>query len=346
MRKQTTDSATQPDNKQGRNPVDTGLMTLEVIDLLDRIAASWDKADQLPVQVFRALLKLHHQDSTTDSFTAMDIAEAMDEVRGYVWIQDKTYINEVSRKVRDNWKKLEAIWKQKKTGVLEQLIDKGIAGTILLDKKESIGGAGRLSTYAIRLEITAQESEFPAIEPIALAEGEIHYFTEDLLDEGWLITLLSAGFEMIGWKRSIFRGVICVPFFVFFFYLIFLLAQLSVTQFWVDWRSIFLTCILIAWSCYAAKSVIDLLELRVVLAPFWIFQSENDVVLEWRTPPNHKIKHIQAVRYKAQCLVCDGRVRVRKGGIRFWGRLIGACEASPREHVYSFDHVTKRGKEL
>ncbi|PHV09812.1 hypothetical protein [Chitinimonas sp. BJB300] len=66
MRKQTTDSATQPDTKPGKDQVLTGMMTQEAIDLLDGYVVHWLEADTLPVQLLRALLSLHRQEADAD----------------------------------------------------------------------------------------------------------------------------------------------------------------------------------------------------------------------------------------------------------------------------------------
>jgi len=52
------------------------------------------------------------------------------------------------------------------------------------------------------------------------------------------------------------------------------------------------------------------------------------------------------VRYAATCPVCNARVQVESGGREFHGRLVGRCQESPDEHVFSFDRVTRAGKSL
>lgn len=52
------------------------------------------------------------------------------------------------------------------------------------------------------------------------------------------------------------------------------------------------------------------------------------------------------VRYTAVCPVCASRVFVEKGEPDFPRRLVGRCSESPREHVFSFDRITRRGTAL
>lgn len=48
-------------------------------------------------------------------------------------------------------------------------------------------------------------------------------------------------------------------------------------------------------------------------------------------------------RYTATCLVCGSMVKLDKGDPDFPGRIVGRCTESPREHVFSFDRVTRSG---
>ncbi len=64
-----------------------------------------------------------------------------------------------------------------------------------------------------------------------------------------------------------------------------------------------------------------------------ICRNQGDI--EWRL-----------VRYTAVCPVCASRVYVEKGEPDFPRRLVGRCSESPREHVFSFDRITRRGTAL
>jgi len=67
--------------------------------------------------------------------------------------------------------------------------------------------------------------------------------------------------------------------------------------------------------------------------------------LELITAANKK-KSIQLVRYKASCPICGAPVYLDNGKPDFPRRLIGRCSESPREHIYSFDRVTRMGYAL
>ncbi|GFE77360.1 MULTISPECIES: hypothetical protein [Sphingomonadaceae] len=52
-------------------------------------------------------------------------------------------------------------------------------------------------------------------------------------------------------------------------------------------------------------------------------------------------------RYFADCPICDAEtVMLARGGLEYPGRIVGRCQNSPREHVFSFDRVTLEGAPL
>ncbi len=87
-----------------------------------------------------------------------------------------------------------------------------------------------------------------------------------------------------------------------------------------------------------------LLEDRVICA---------DGVESWREKPG-QLELVRAdvgltihlVRYSSSCSICAASVMVEKGHPDFPRRLVGRCAESPREHVFSFDRVTRKGKAL
>lgn len=52
------------------------------------------------------------------------------------------------------------------------------------------------------------------------------------------------------------------------------------------------------------------------------------------------------VRYTSSCAVCASPLDVQRGEPDFPRRLVGRCSESPREHVFSFDRITRRGAAL
>jgi len=57
-------------------------------------------------------------------------------------------------------------------------------------------------------------------------------------------------------------------------------------------------------------------------------------------------RQFKVVVHTATCPVCQSRIDVCEGKNQFRGRMIGLCEENPREHVFSFDYMTRLGKAL
>ena len=88
-----------------------------------------------------------------------------------------------------------------------------------------------------------------------------------------------------------------------------------------------------------------LLEDRVIIAPAFLqlaYTYEHVLLIR----KEHDLKTLRMVRFTATCPLCGALVEISKGSGPFRGRLIGKCADSPTEHLYSFDHVLRRGKLL
>lgn len=78
-----------------------------------------------------------------------------------------------------------------------------------------------------------------------------------------------------------------------------------------------------------------------IASEYWAGGGESSQVELVRTGDGEV--DVQFVRYSAMCLVCGSKVEVVDGKSEFHHRLIGRCRESPREHVFSFDRVTRTG---
>src|SRR5690606_4102637 len=93
---------------------------------------------------------------------------------------------------------------------------------------------------------------------------------------------------------------------------------------------------LLLWPFYKAASQ------RVAMAPEWLMGLViSGAVLALERKRELDVKRpgstLKLVVFAGECSICKGRVSIGPGGLRFWGRLVGRCEDSPREHVFSFD---------
>ncbi|MBA6399464.1 hypothetical protein [Colwellia sp. BRX10-4] len=100
------------------------------------------------------------------------------------------------------------------------------------------------------------------------------------------------------------------------------------------------------------KPIYEAMNNRIAIAPNWLLGLKvNSAQLrairtEEKRASGKSIRELQLVIYQATCPICGNEVAIENGKHSYKGRLIGLCDESPREHVFSFDHVTKKGKLL
>jgi hypothetical protein len=116
---------------------------------------------------------------------------------------------------------------------------------------------------------------------------------------------------------------------------------------------VLLTFILIV--TLTAKSIYPFYEannLRIAISPQWLLRISQitaqieSVKLNKYRKNGRPYRRLEFVVYEGKCPVCNNTVEVEAGKRKYKGRLIGLCNESPREHVFSFDHVTKKGNSL
>jgi len=96
----------------------------------------------------------------------------------------------------------------------------------------------------------------------------------------------------------------------------------------------------------------EAIDKRIGLAPVWLTKLEiTSAQLRYVRTKNKRangnyVRALQLVIYQAECPICGNEVLIEKGKYAHKMRLVGVCNESPREHIFSFDHVTKKGKLL
>jgi len=90
---------------------------------------------------------------------------------------------------------------------------------------------------------------------------------------------------------------------------------------------------------------VRLFDDRIIAAPDWLLAfSERSAQLELYRKDDLRL--IRLVSYTTPCPVCGSTVYLDSGYPDYPRRLVGRCSESPREHIYSFDRVTRKGKVL
>lgn len=348
-----TDFSSRKASEQGTNPVQTGLDHTHLFEFLYDISSAWKEDFRLDVKLLQSIchLSLANPAKADTGFTSIEIVEKVSELRGSPWSSpdDK---NQMATDVRKQWNKLLKTWKSKKEGIDQALADEGSSLFPDLDRVQG-GGTGNASRYRILWrplddqEKEALKSRDRGGHPVD--SDSVVYICEDIENPNALVRLFAKGYGLYGWRKALYIAAIGVP--LLFGYLVFVIFLVNLTYLGnFGAASLFNSLATLAIYAFLIwKFIGPLIRLpddQIVLAPWGLQSVDGDRLLERRSPPRYSDNSIKAVRYTAKCPVCDGKVHAKSGGLEFWGRIVGRCENSPREHVFSFDHVTRRGKSL
>ncbi|MGN6482465.1 hypothetical protein [Luteibacter sp.] len=219
------------------------------------------------------------------------------------------------------------------------------------------GGRGNPTTYRFAFPESVIDSDPDGVEPIgdaATAErnspGLVTYSVERAQSGLLWHPVIGQPFVMKSARGYLFLGVVSLPLAVFLFCVIVSAVGLATTPatyvHHIGPYAFAITLSLLAFRAF--KPFWDLPTLRVTIAPDWLI-SRNQIYAQLRLTRDSEKKasgRFALVRFYASCPVCAGTVEIREGGDAFPGRLVGCCSDSPREHVFSFDPVTQRGRAL
>ena len=351
-----------PDNGVERGFVDTQAIVFAA-KRLDELASRWPESRYLNVAVLRALLSLVQRDPERAQvgFDAWEVAAAVrDEyVRG--WAANDLR-EEVAAKVREHWQKLIGqTWPKKEEGVRQHLQGAGIEFMPVLSRDEG-GGQGNPTRYCFALEPFEAEDrrvdEERPFEPVdgkvsdvsvcvSSARQRISYICEDVEDASWLARTFAQGFQLAGWRRHVFRGVLLFGILIVGLTALLVPLTVFVTRSVSGIANAAFAAVVFGYVFWAALGTLLMLHRwRIALAPWWMQSVDDDRLVEWRCPPRHTDKSIKAVRYTAKCPLCGGKVVARSGSFMLAWKLVGRCEEAPAAHVFSFDHVRRDGHRI
>lgn len=177
--------------------------------------------------------------------------------------------------------------------------------------------------------------------------NEIKYYVSELPKPlPWAKFLTNL--EMSGWKLYSYIWLPIVALIVSYFLLLWNFYAISSLS--------FLTSIIIlsafGFLYFILKPIYEAMTLRIAIAPKWLLRL-NEMTGQLRATKTDKkrgngknIRILQLVVYKADCPICGNEILIEKGKYAHKGRLVGVCDESPREHVFSFDHIEKSGNRL
>lgn len=266
----------------------------------------------------------------------------------YLATEIDTDTDKATRWVSEAWKAWEGKRDERLSGLQDFAANYGLDVYPWPEKKgDGKGGAGRTSLYTIEAR--------PLIKLPAMATpaADIHYIRETTPKPAWWARwFFSKEFHLTSWRKALFLApaILSLVFAVAVILVVWL--TLSHQQAIPPNRILVLvtTAALVGFFAWRTVMAVGRLgEKRIIMAPdILIGFREFGVQLELTrldTTPG-SASRLGLVRYAATCPICNARVDVESGGREFHGRLVGRCQESPDEHVFSFDRVARSGKFL
>jgi hypothetical protein len=268
----------------------------------------------------------------------------------YLTAQSDTDTDKATRWVSEAWNGWLKKRDERLSGLQDFAANRGLDFHPWPEKKgDGKGGSGRTTLYTIEaLPLIKQQAK-----TLATPDADIHYIRETTPKPAWWARwFFNKEIHLTGWRRVLFLTPAMLSLFaaliVFLSVWISLLYQESLPANRIL-TSILTAGIFIYIAWHLVTGVGRLGDKRIIMAPDILINfREYGVQLELTridsTPG--AASRLGLVRYAATCPVCGARVQVDSGGREFHERLVGRCQESPDEHVFSFDRVTRSGKSL
>lgn len=200
-------------------------------------------------------------------------------------------------------------------------------------------GGGKLNEYTPQLNL---------IEPISAQNSKdsltIDYRVSQLKDTPKLAKPF-ANFKFDGVTRWAPAVLIALTYIAFLILIFSISGWLS--KAWLSPSIIIFS--LFGFIAYLFLPYFKLLDRSIVQAPQWLlrlnrYSAQIELVSTGEKRKGGSIiREIRTVVYEGICPICQGKVDVIQSGKEFHQRLIGQCQEARYEHLFSFDHITKKG---
>jgi hypothetical protein len=217
----------------------------------------------------------------------------------------------------------------------EYLKDQGLEYRLTFESDDSKGGAGSTTNMWLGIEDINKQIKSAA------SNLAIYRATQIKKPFFWVQPLTKTVLK--GWGGWAFILIpVCVvlgiPFLLF-----------SLSKFQSSIYALFVVIsIVLLWRL--GYIIYELIEKGVAKTPDWMVRlSErnalfivNREISTDKEKRSHKI--IELVVFEAECPICGDIIFIENGGKEFNSRYVGKCTLAPSEHIFTFDHITKRGK--
>ena len=307
-------------------------------------------SDEKPHRILRALayesLKKADFDDHKRRFTADELVAAADEI-----------LKPTDAKKWIDWPgSFTDYWQTREPQIIEFARQQGLQVYPKPVRLSTRGGPGNVTTFFIKAmplpEISPKEQAFQAQQDKDTGQHQAHYeiSSHDEIETAWIAKWLfkNGQLHLRSWPVWVIIG-----------WLLLIGGSISAVSY-VGWISSSiphpvttreLTLLLslfgipyLIWTV-VIRPWIRLFDDRIVLA--------HDLLINFKEKPaqfellkDGELRLIRLVRYSAACPLCGATLYLEEGAPDYPRRLVGRCHESPREHVFSFDRVTRKGKSL
>lgn len=293
---------------------------------------SLNKPDEIVIALVDETLKqLEH------GILPINIVFGYVEIHNLVWpVSDNLDPVAASKKVRSHKSKIVEVIASD-SQLSKYLKEEGLENCLTFESDDSKGGAGAITNMWLGIDdrnhLTKQTSVKLAIYRATQIKKPFFWvqpMTKTVL-KGW------GGWAFILIPVCVVLGI---PFLLF-----------SLSKFQSSIYSVFVVIsITLLWRL--GYIIYELIEKGVAKTPDWMVRlSErnalfvvNREITTDKAKRGHKI--IKLVVFEAECPICGDIIFIENSGKEFNNRYVGKCTLAPQEHVFIFDHITKKGKHL
>lgn len=253
-----------------------------------------------------------------------------------------------------HWKSLTGDFRQRcEEGIQKFAADQGLDVYPWVEKHESDGGAGNQALISLIGLPNPGIERISDASPDTFSHG-IAYIPAEKLKLSWWARWLFDNNQMAeGWRKwlLIWPTLLYVTFSAIASVLLLFVLSRSNHPLTTSDLAAMLIIVLFNWPAYRSlQRFIRLVDDRIIMASdSMVGFREFGACLELFRPEAREAgapKKARMIKYAAQCPVCEAQVLLDAGEPDFPRRIVGRCQESPREHVFSFDRVTYRGHRL
>jgi hypothetical protein len=254
------------------------------------------------------------------------------------------------------WNRVMKYWDARESQIIDHAKKKGLASYPKPDKVGTSGGQGKKASYFIKEQTLPSISEdIKLAEPMRDGVTDRTKLTYELAEHGevkpvWYVRWIFRKGEIrltrwhiwfvIMWMTLIGGGVLLLS----YISLIAFSAPKPITTRELITLIYIFVIPYITWM-FSIKPWVNLFNDRIVTASEHIvaFKEKPAQIELFR---DGDLRLLRLVRYSAPCPICGATIFVEDGSPDFPRRMVGRCSESPREHIYSFDRVTRKGNAL